>query len=134
MRRLLAICLVLAACATPSLAAQPGRSAFSATAQARPNFVELVKREGATVVHISTARDGGGFEERGGPNALLEGPVSDLLQRFLAPDAMQFQRRNVGSGFLISEDGYILTNAHLVADGDQAIVRLFDRRESSRQD
>ena len=129
MRRLLAICLALAACVAPSLAAQPGRPAASfSTAVARPDFVDLVMREGATVVNISSTRGVSGIEERG-PDPSPDGPLSDLFRRFQPPDALEFQRRNTGSGFVISEDGYILTNAHLVAYGDEATVRLFDRRE-----
>jgi serine protease Do len=43
----------------------------------------------------------------------------------------EYQARNLGSGFIISDDGYILTNAHLIADMGEATIKLLDS-ESSR--
>ena len=130
MRRFLVICLVVAAGSTSSLAAQTERSAaFFATAHAQPNFVDLVKREGATVVNISSTRAARNMDERAGSDLAPNGPPSDLFRRFYPPDALEFQRQNAGSGFVISEDGYILTNAHLVVNSAEATVKLADRRE-----
>lgn len=64
-----------------------------------------------------------------------EDPLSDFFRRFGIPAPEGFAQpnpapaRGAGSGFIVSEDGYILTNAHVVADADSVTVRLTDRRE-----
>jgi serine protease Do len=47
----------------------------------------------------------------------------------LAPVAIASVKRSLGSGFIISPDGYILTNNHVIADADEILVRLSDRSE-----
>jgi serine protease Do len=129
-RCLLCIGLAVIACSSPALGAHAAPAAgWSATAQVNPDFVELVRREGATVVNISSTRGGRSAAERERPELSPEDPRSDLFRRFSPPDALESQQLNVGSGFVISEDGYILTNAHLVALMDEATVKLRDRRE-----
>jgi serine protease Do len=124
-RNLLAVCLLVAACAAPPAVAQLAPAA----AHGRPDFVELVRREGATVVNISTTRPARVASDRNRAEPSQDDPSSDLFRRFVAPDALESQRWNVGSGFVITEDGYVLTNAHLVAFMEEATVRLLDRRE-----
>ncbi len=89
-----------------------------------PRFVNLVKEQGATVVNISATREAvaGGVP----PGH----PLYDFFRRFGGqPDSGEGGSASVGSGFIISEDGYILTNAHVVAGTDTVRVKLTSKRE-----
>ncbi|VXC31760.1 putative periplasmic serine endoprotease DegP-like [Pseudomonas sp. 8AS] len=110
-----------------------------AVAQAQlPEFTELVEAASPAVVNISTRQN---VPQR---NAAIQGQMPDL--EGLPPEFRQFFERNLpqvprnpngrqreaqslGSGFIISDDGYVLTNNHVVADADEIIVRLSDRSE-----
>jgi serine protease Do len=103
----------------------------AATAKAHttglPDFTVLVERQGPAVVNVVTAR-------RATPGAGLElpdDPIFDFFRRFMPnpPDSGPDGGRGLGSGFIISADGYILTNAHVVAHADEVIVRLADSRD-----
>jgi serine protease Do len=95
-----------------------------------PDFISLVKREGPAVVNISTTRTVRG-EEADSAELDQNDPFYEFFRRFLPPPSgsREFQARTLGSGFFISEDGYILTNAHVVAGTDEVIVKLTDKRE-----
>jgi serine protease Do len=101
-----------------------------------PDFTELVEKQGATVVNISTTQIIKGH--RGGYQFPFEGDDSaqDLLRRFfpgqipgLPGVPQEFKNRSLGSGFIISADGNILTNAHVVDGADEVMVKLTDKRE-----
>ncbi len=105
-----------------------------------PDFTELVERHGPAVVNISTTQ---ASRRSATPNVpqmpeLDENdPFYDFFRRFIprqppgqggqAP--RQPESRSLGSGFIISADGYILTNAHVVESADEINVRLTDKRE-----
>ena len=112
---------------------------FSQAAFARdlPNFVPLVEKNSAAVVNISTTskRPVHGSEDFNIPE---NSPFHDFLKKFFG-DQMPNQGdgkggpyeeySSLGSGFIISSDGYIITNNHVIKDADQIIVRMNDRRE-----
>lgn len=108
-------------------------------AQARylPGFTELVKEAAPAVVNISTTQ-----KVKSGMSELPEGfeipqlpegsPFGELFKYFFEQQEGEPSLRDaqsLGSGFIISADGYILTNYHVVKNADEIIVRLNDRRE-----
>lgn len=116
---------------------------ISLTAQAQnralPDFTELVEKQGPAVVNISTTQVVRGFGRGVQPFPFEEDdPTSDFFRRFFPRQPgmpgtpgvpREFESRSLGSGFIISADGFILTNAHLVESADEIFVRLTDKRE-----
>jgi len=105
-----------------------------AAAQAQlPDFADLAEKQGAAVVNISSTQvvRGQGFGHPFHEND----PAFEFFRRFmphmpLPPNhPREFHNRSLGSGFLISSDGFILTNAHVVENADEVVVRLTDKRE-----
>lgn len=105
-----------------------------------PDFTNLVQQVGPAVVNVSA-------EIRGGGNARAQqlpddSRIPEIFKRFFGedmpfpgmpgpggPDEGALRGVSLGSGFLISDDGYVLTNHHVVAGADTITVRLSDRRE-----
>ena len=155
----LALTVVLGACSGDSRAQQPPPPAASGTVpqvpvttpalvNALPNFAPLVERSGPAVVNVdvvqnpkASASGGGEDDAQGGGGGDEDDPLSDFFRRFGLPNGPNgpngrggrgFQpqpQRGSGSGFIVSPDGYILTNAHVVMDADQVTVKMNDRRE-----
>jgi serine protease Do len=86
-----------------------------------PSFADLVDRVNPSVVYIRT-----GASARRQPQ--MRG-VPPEFERFFRFEPQERFREGSGSGFIVSEDGYILTNNHVVADADTITVKLFDNRE-----
>lgn len=101
-----------------------------------PDFTQLVSRDGPAVVNIQASReDSGASQQSNLPIPVPEDdPLYDFFRRFIPNHPQQREQPpeesvSFGSGFIISADGYILTNAHVVADSQQVKVMLTDKRE-----
>jgi len=101
----------------------------SANAVELPDFTQLVEDNAAAVVNISTVAERPLVQ----PGQRQRAPRDDQLQeffRFFRPQPPSDRpRASLGSGFIISKDGYILTNNHVVDRSSEIVVRLSDRRE-----
>lgn len=105
----------------------------SATLAALPDFTGLVEQNSPAVVNISATQTGKSRYHQGVP----EEEVPEIFRRFFgqpgAPSAptpnVPRQRVSMGTGFVISADGYVLTNHHVIDGADEIYVRLADRRE-----
>jgi len=125
--------LFLSLCLLATVPLQSG-----AAVRGLPDFTDLVKEASPAVVNISTttkvAREQPGRQPPPGHGSPAPGtPFDDFLRRFFgdeygnAPE--EFDEESLGSGFIVSKDGYVLTNAHVIGNADEIVVRLSDRRE-----
>jgi len=103
-------------------------------AQGLPDFTEIAEKQGVAVVNISTSQILRG--NRAVPQFPFDedDPAFEFFRRFMPrqmpPGMPQNQEsHSLGSGFIISADGYILTNAHVVDSADEVVVKLTDKRE-----
>ncbi|MFH7043929.1 Do family serine endopeptidase [Paucibacter sp. JuS9] len=125
--------VVAAAVATPVAAAAPA-TAVQGNLVTLPDFAAIAAKQGAAVVNISVtgAVKATANRRQQQPQFDEDDPFSEFFRRFQIPNQpgqRQMPMRGQGSGFIISDDGVILTNAHVVRDAQEVSVKLTDRRE-----
>jgi serine protease Do len=99
-----------------------------------PDFSELAEKQGPAVVNISTTHVVRGQAQMMPFPFDENDPAFELFKRFIPRNPggavpRDFENKSLGSGFIVSADGYILTNAHVVDGADEVTVRLTDKRE-----
>lgn len=117
---------------------------FTVPLQARelPEFTKMVEQYGPAVVNISTTakkpvavpdeEEPSGKTPRGIPDLPEDSPFNEFFRHFFDEEGDQFPEQrpatSLGSGFIISADGYVITNNHVIEEAEEVIVRLTDRR------
>lgn len=99
-----------------------------------PDFTDLVEKYGKAVVNISTVQTqdiGAAHLFPGIPDLPEDSPFYEFFRRYMQPFSAprKHESRSLGSGFIISKDGYLLTNAHVVDSANKITVKLTDKRE-----
>jgi serine protease Do len=132
------------ATAQTTAAPPPTNTTRSGVVVGLPDFADLVEQVGPAVVNIRTTSKARPAHASGGDT---DEDMQEFFRRFFgvpvpphqgprrgpnptpSPDTEEEVPRGVGSGFIVSSDGFVMTNAHVVADADEVYVRLTDKRE-----
>ena len=120
-----------------SAAPAPAPVASPISTVSAPDFSQIVARYGAAVVNVSTSgsRQSDEPSGQGMPRLSPNDPFFEFFKRFGVPGGIPNPQdvpvRGLGSGFILSADGIILTNAHVVSNAKEVMVKLTDRREFS---
>ena len=120
-------------------------SELNCMAASLPNFTQLAKTNSKAVVNISSIKkpikkknqsSSPNWNQPPGKFGFEDGPFGDFFRKFFdeegrrrAPRPETNPGQSLGSGFIVSPDGYVITNHHVVTKADEVIVRLLDRRE-----
>ena len=123
---------ILSKCAFVAVLAGASVGAWAAEL---PDFTQLVEKNAPAVVNVQATNNGGAKADSDGDDQ----EVPEIFRKFFGPGGpggpggphprIDGSRSSLGSGFIISNDGYILTNNHVVDGADTVVVRLSDRRE-----
>jgi len=107
-------------------------SVASANAEQLPDFTQLVEKSAPAVVNVEATTSDTAASAQGD---IDDQDIPEIFKRFFGPGGRpphgggSGERHSLGSGFIISADGYVLTNNHVVDGADEILIKLSDRRE-----
>jgi len=120
----------------PALASTAVQTAPANAVTMLPDFATMAEQVGPAVVHVRVTAKSRPVRSDEEGQKRMPPEIEDFLRRFMPPGAQgmpEQPRRGPmagnGSGFIVSADGLVLTNAHVVDEADEVVVRLSDRRE-----